>query len=62
MNQQFQALAAQHGVEVKMLKNFYKEQDMTEGMRSEILEAKTRGHLLALMDQHTKVAAGTSAE
>ncbi len=62
MNQQFQALASQHGVEVKMLKNFYKEQNMTEGMQSEILEAKTRGHLLALMDKHTKVVASASAE
>jgi FKBP-type peptidyl-prolyl cis-trans isomerase (trigger factor) len=42
----FRAIAQQQGVDVGMLKKFYKERNMTDNLRGEILESKVRAHLV----------------
>jgi len=42
----FRAIASQQGVDIGMLKKFYKEREMTDNLRGEILESKVRAHLV----------------
>lgn len=42
----FRAISQQQGVDVGMLKKFYKERNMTDNLRGEILESKVRAHLV----------------
>ena len=45
----YRSIAAQQGMEVKMVKTFYKEQNMVDNLRGEILESKVRSHLVDLV-------------
>jgi trigger factor len=42
----FRSIAAQQGLDLKMIKEFYKQQNMTDNLRSEIHESKTRSRIV----------------
>ncbi|MFT7517612.1 MAG: trigger factor [Myxococcota bacterium] len=42
----YRSVAAQQGMDVKMVKDFYKSQDMVDNLRSEIHESKVRSHIV----------------
>jgi trigger factor len=46
MDMAYRQLGSQQGVDVKMVKEFYKENKMVDRLRSDILESKSRAHLV----------------
>jgi trigger factor len=42
----YRSIAAQQGMDVKMVKDFYKAQNMVDNLRSEIHESKVRSHIV----------------
>jgi FKBP-type peptidyl-prolyl cis-trans isomerase (trigger factor) len=42
----YRSMAAQQGMDVKMVKKFYKAQNMEDDLRSEIHESKVRSHIV----------------
>lgn len=58
----FKAIAAQQGVDVGMLKKFYKERNMTDNLRGEILESKVRSHLVDKLAKQRQAALSAPLE
>ncbi len=48
----YRTIAAQQGMDVKMVKTFYKEQNLVDNLRGEILESKVRAHLVDVVAKH----------
>jgi len=58
----FKAIAQQQGVDVAMLKKFYKERNMTDNLRGEILESKVRAHLVDKLNKQRQAALSAPLE
>ncbi len=58
----FKAIAQQQNVDVAMLKKFYKERNMTDNLRGEILESKVRAHLVDKLNKQRQAALSAPLE
>ena len=58
----YRSIAAQQGMDVKMVKDFYKAQNMVDNLRSEIHESKVRSHIVEQVLQANQAEAVDSVK
>jgi FKBP-type peptidyl-prolyl cis-trans isomerase (trigger factor) len=58
----YRSIAAQQGMDIKMVKDFYKAQNMVDDLRSEIHESKVRSHIVEQVLQANQAKAVDSVK